>query len=165
MFVQFLAPESLKIISLSSNSLNVSWETPTLRDIEVLKAFNICYKKYPKEKSHCLKSEAGSSSFKIDLLKSSTMYEISVRLQTTIGESVSAKITKITNDSKYGKDTDGKRKNGKGMGIGWIENRTIWEWGMKKREKTEERGRQIWDRKWNGMEKGGRHRTDRLWNG
>ena len=38
------------------------------------------------------------------------MHEISVRLQTTIGESVSEKITKITNDSKYGKDRDGKRK-------------------------------------------------------
>ena len=104
MFVQFLAPKSLKAISLSYNSLNVSWETPRLRNTEVLKSFNICYKEYPKGKSNCRKSEAGSSSFKIDLLKSSTMHEISVRLQTTIGESVSEKITKITNDSKYGKD-------------------------------------------------------------
>ena len=85
--------------------MNISWEKPTLRENEMLKAFNICYKEYSKEQSKvCLESQAGNRSSKIHFLTSSTMYEISVRLQTTIGESVSEKITKITNDSKYGKD-------------------------------------------------------------
>ena len=94
----------MKAISLSYNSLNVSWEKPTLRKNEMLKAFNICYKEYSKEQSNCRESQAGIRSSKIHLLTSATMYEISVRLQTTIGESLSEKIIKITNDSKYERD-------------------------------------------------------------
>ena len=79
------------------------------------------------------------------------MHEISIRLQTTIGESVSEKITKITNDSKYGKDRDGKRENKEKNGSWW--DREQDELGMGKWKNGRKGKAKIGQgMEWNGMD-------------
>ena len=99
MFVYFLAPSFLMAISLSSNSLNISWGETTLKDGEIV-LFNIFYKGQSEKQIRLLEKQAGNSSSTIDYLKPSTLYEISIYSETTIGDSLCRNMSKITNDGK-----------------------------------------------------------------
>lgn len=99
MFVYFLAPGFLTAISLSSNSLNISWGETTLKDGEIV-LFKIFYKGQSEKQIRLLEKQAGNSSSTIDYLKPSTLYEISIYSETTIGDSLCRNMSKITNDGK-----------------------------------------------------------------
>ena len=86
-------------ISLSSNSLNISWGETTLKDGEIV-LFNIFYKGQSEKQIRLLEKQAGNSSSTIDYLKPSTLYEISIYSETTIGDSLCRNMSKITNDGK-----------------------------------------------------------------
>lgn len=86
-------------ISLSSNSLNISWGETTLKDGEIV-LFNIFYKGQSEKQIRLLEKQAGNSSSTIDDLKPSTLYEISIYSETTIGDSLCRNMSKITNDGK-----------------------------------------------------------------